>query len=501
MAAQREWYEKDYYKVLGVSDSASQKEITKAYRKLARQYHPDQNPDDKAAEERFKEISAAYDVIGDPGKRKEYDEVRALGPMGGMFGGGGTGPGGFSFRAEDLGDMFSSVFSRATRRGGGPSRGQGPQRGRDLEAELHLAFEDAAKGVTTSVNLTSDVACSSCHGTGAKPGTTPHMCAVCNGRGVLDENQGFFSFSQPCQACAGRGIVIEEPCPTCHGSGVEHRPRQVKVRIPAGVSDGQRIRLKGRGTPGANGGPNGDLYVITRVAPHPLFGRTGRNLTLTVPVTYPEAVLGAKITVPTLDGGPVTLKVPAGTRSGRTFRVKGRGSRATTAAATCSSPSRWPCRATSRPRNARRWRRWRRPARRRLGRTWRQPMPDDPRHRELQALYVISVAAELAGVHPQTLRIYERKGLVDPARTGGGSRRYSDADIAQLRRIQELTNDGLNLAGVKMVLELEAQIDRLRAELADTREQAATALEQTHRQYRRDLVPVKQSIVLYRGRP
>ena len=205
MAAQREWYEKDYYKVLGVSDTASQKEITKAYRKLARQYHPDQNPDDKAAEERFKEISAAYDVIGDPAKRKEYDEVRALGPMGGMFGGGGSGPGGFSFRRRATSATCSPPCS-AARPGAAARRAvQGPQRGRDLEAELHLAFEDAAKGVTTSVNLTSDVACSACHGSGAKPGTTPHMCPVCNGRGVLDENQGFFSFSQPCQACAGRG--------------------------------------------------------------------------------------------------------------------------------------------------------------------------------------------------------------------------------------------------------------------------------------------------------
>jgi len=324
VVAQREWYEKDYYKVLGISDSASQKEITKAYRKLARQYHPDANPDDRAAEERFKEISAAYDVVGDPAKRKEYDEVRAMGPVGGMFGGS-PGTGGFSFDTGDIGDMFTSMFTRATRRGAGAYRGPGPQRGSDLEAELHLSFEDAAHGVTTSVNLTSDVACSACHGSGAKPGTTPRRCPTCDGRGVLDENQGYFSFSQPCAACAGRGIIIDEACPTCHGTGIEHRPRQVKVRIPAGVTDGQRIRLKGRGTPGRNGGPNGDLYVITRVADHPLFGRSGRNLTLTVPITYPEAVLGSKITVPTLDGGPVTLKVPPGTRSGKTFRVRGRG--------------------------------------------------------------------------------------------------------------------------------------------------------------------------------
>jgi molecular chaperone DnaJ len=327
MAPQREWFEVDYYKVLGVTETSSPKEITRAYRKLARQYHPDTNAGDKAAEEKFKEISAAYDVIGDADKRKEYDEVRKLGPLGGSFGGPGGpgGPGGFTFTTEnvgDLGDLFGGLFNRGRRR---QSRGPGPQRGVDLETELHLSFDDAFNGVTTSVNLTSDSACHTCHGTGAKPGTTPHPCPQCGGRGVLDENQGFFSFSQPCPNCAGRGVVIDDPCPTCNGSGVEHRPRQVKVRIPAGVADGQRIRLKGRGGPGRNSGPNGDLYVVVHVAEHRLFGRNGRNLTLTVPVTFPEAALGANIAVPTLDDGPVTIKVPAGTRSGRTFRVKGRG--------------------------------------------------------------------------------------------------------------------------------------------------------------------------------
>jgi molecular chaperone DnaJ len=325
MAPQREWFEKDYYKVLGVADTATQKEITRAYRKLARQYHPDANPNDRAAEERFKEISAAYDVIGDAAKRKEYDEVRKLGPVGGGFGGFGGGPGGFTYTTDnvgDLGDLFSGLFNRGGRRRA--SRGPGPQRGEDLEAELHLSFEDAVRGVTTSINLVSDVACSTCHGTGARPGTTPAVCANCGGRGVLDENQGFFSFSQPCPVCAGRGVVVEDPCPTCQGTGIEHRPRQVKVRIPAGVAEGQRIRLKGRGAPGRNGGPNGDLYVVTHVTSHALFGRSGKNLTITVPVTFPEAALGADIKVPTLDS-PVTVRIPAGTRSGRTFRVRGRG--------------------------------------------------------------------------------------------------------------------------------------------------------------------------------
>jgi molecular chaperone DnaJ len=333
MAAQREWFEKDYYRVLGVSDTASQKDIKSAYRKLSRQYHPDANPGDKAAEERFKEVSAAYDVVGDPAKRKEYDEVRKLGPMGGMFGGAGAGgPGGptGSFRFEDvgdLGDVLGGLFNRGRRRGaaGGPGRGTGPHRGPDLEAELHLDFDDAVRGLTTTIHLTSDAACSTCHGSGAKPGTTPHMCPQCNGRGVIDDNQGFFSFSQPCPNCAGQGYVIDDPCPTCHGTGVERRPREVKVRLPAGVRDGQRIRLKGRGGPGRNGGPPGDLFVTARVGSHPLFSRRGDDLTITVPVTFPEAALGADVRVPTLDGGSVTVRIPPGTRSGRTFRVKGRG--------------------------------------------------------------------------------------------------------------------------------------------------------------------------------
>jgi molecular chaperone DnaJ len=331
VAPQREWFEKDYYKVLGVEEKATQKDITRAYRKLARQYHPDTNKGDASAEERFKDISAAYDVVGDPEKRKEYDDVRKLGPMAGAFGGGGApGGGGFNFRMDDLGDLgdiFGNLFNRGGRRRTDrvSTRGMGPQRGADLEAELHLSFVDAVKGVTTTVNLTSDAPCSTCEGTGAKPGTTPVVCQVCHGRGVLDENQGLFSFSSPCTNCNGRGIVVEDPCPTCRGTGVERRPRQVKVRVPPGVQDGQRIRLKERGAPGRNGGTPGDLFVITRVAGHELFGRRGRDLTITVPVTFPEAALGANVSVPTLDAGPVTLKVPAGTRNGKTFRVKGRG--------------------------------------------------------------------------------------------------------------------------------------------------------------------------------
>jgi molecular chaperone DnaJ len=325
MTPQREWFDNDYYKVLGVSESASAKDITKAYRKLARESHPDANKGDPASEERFKEISSAYDVLGDEAKRKEYDEVRKMGPIGAGFGPGGPGATGYDFNAENLGDVLGGLFGRGRR--GGPTRGTGPQRGDDLETQLHLSFEDATRGVTTTVNLTSEAACSTCRGTGAEPGSSPIVCPSCAGRGVIDDNQGFFSFSKPCGRCGGQGMIIEDPCPTCSGTGVERRPRSVKVRIPGGVKDGQRIRLKGRGGPGRNGGPPGDLYVVADVGRHHLFGRKGaRDLTLDVPVTFAEAALGADVKVPTLDGDPVTIRIPAGTRSGRTFRVKNRGS-------------------------------------------------------------------------------------------------------------------------------------------------------------------------------
>jgi molecular chaperone DnaJ len=319
VAAQREWYEKDYYKVLGVSSSATDKEITRAYRKLAKQYHPDASP---GSEDRFKEISAAYDVLGDKDHRKEYDEVRRLGPMGNPFAGAG-GTDGFSntFRVDDLSDLLGGIFNRG---GGRGRRTAGPRRGDDLETELHLSFLDAVNGVTTAVNITSDAACSTCGGTGAAPGTSPVICSTCGGRGVLDDNQGLFSFSQPCRTCGGTGMRVETPCRTCRGSGVERRARQVKVRVPAGVDDGQRIRLKARGGAGHNGGPPGDLYVVVHTDRHPLFERNGKHLAISVPVTFPEAALGATVKVPTLEK-PVTLRIPPGTRSGRTFRVKGHG--------------------------------------------------------------------------------------------------------------------------------------------------------------------------------
>ncbi|MEX2293731.1 MAG: molecular chaperone DnaJ [Acidimicrobiales bacterium] len=323
MAPQREWFEKDYYRVLGVTDTASAKEVKSAYRKLSREYHPDNNPGDDAAEERFKEISAAYDVVGDDAKRKEYDEVRRLGPAAAGFPGGGGGPGGFTFTdGGDLGDLLGGLFGRGGRRGAGRA---GPHRGQDLETELHLRFDDAVNGVTTAVHLTSDATCATCSGSGAKPGTLPHRCGTCGGSGVVSDNQGLFGLSSPCPTCAGRGAIVDDPCGTCRGTGVERRPREVKMRVPAGVDDGQRIRLKGRGGPGRNGGPPGDLYVVVRAALHPLFARKGTHLTLVAPVTFPEAALGADIAVPTLSDGPVTLRIPPGTRSGRTFRVKGKG--------------------------------------------------------------------------------------------------------------------------------------------------------------------------------
>ena len=330
MNPQREWFEKDYYEVLGVAKSASDKEITKAYRKLARDLHPDQNPGDEVAEEKFKEVSAAYDELGDPEKRAEYDQVRAMGPMGGMAGGGG--PGGFTFNVGDvggmggLGDLLGNMFGRGGAGPGGRSgAGAGPRRGTDIEAQLTVDFEDAVHGIETSLFLTTDAQCSTCSGSGARPGTSPKVCATCGGRGVIDDNQGFFAMSSPCQACQGNGVVIESPCDTCRGSGIEKRPREVKTRIPAGVKDGQTIKLKGRGGPGRNGGPNGDLLVELRVMPHERFGRSGDNLLVTVPITFAEAALGADIDVPTLDGTPVTLRIKSGTASGSRHRVRGKG--------------------------------------------------------------------------------------------------------------------------------------------------------------------------------
>jgi molecular chaperone DnaJ len=329
VAVQREWLEKDYYQILGLSKTASDKEIARAYRKLAKQYHPDAHP---GSEERFKEVNAAYEVLGDQAKRKEYDEVRTMsqqGFAGNPFAGSGApagGGAGFSnFRVDDLGDLLGNIFGRAGRRGRASSGAVGPQRGEDVDAELHLSFEEAVKGATTTVNVISEAACSTCGGSGAAPGTAPRVCPVCGGSGVINENQGMFSFSHPCTACGGTGMQIEVPCATCGGRGTERRARQVKVRIPPGVEDGQRIRVPGRGGAGRYAGPAGDLYVVVHIAPHPVFGQKGRDLTVKVPITFAEAALGTTVAVPTLNSKPVNVKVPPGTRSGRVFRVAGHG--------------------------------------------------------------------------------------------------------------------------------------------------------------------------------
>jgi molecular chaperone DnaJ len=317
----RDFVEKDYYAALGVPKDAKAADIKKAYRKLAAEHHPDRNP---GGEERFKEVSEAYDVLSDATKRKEYDEARALFASGGSRGFSGGAPGGF-----DVGDLFggggggfSDVFSGLFG-GGGRQRAQ-PRRGGDVETAVTLAFVDALHGATVPLRLSSEGACSTCHGSGAAPGTVPQTCPVCRGQGVVSRNQGSFSFAEPCTHCRGTGKVVPTPCPTCRGTGAQTKERSLTVRIPVGVADGQRIRLKGKGSPGTHGGPPGDLFVRVGVTPHPVFGRKADHLTLTLPVTYAEAALGANVTVPTLDG-TVTLKVPAGTRSGRTFRVKGKG--------------------------------------------------------------------------------------------------------------------------------------------------------------------------------
>jgi molecular chaperone DnaJ len=340
----REWFDKDYYAVLGVAKNASAAEIKKAYRKLAQQHHPDANAGNPAAEERFKDVSAAYDVLGDEDKRKAYDRVRDMaaagygaggfpgaGGPGGGFGGGfpgaGTGgsggfPGGFSYENVDLGDLLGDVFGagRGRRSRGGPR----VRRGADLETDVRVSFDDAMHGATVPVKISGPATCSTCRGSGAAPGTQPTTCPQCGGDGQIAVNQGLFSMAQTCPRCEGSGRIVETPCPTCRGTGAERRTRRLQVKVPAGVKDGARIKLAGKGEPGGAGVPPGDLYVRVRVERDRVFGRKGDDLTLELPVTYPEAALGSQVQVPTLNG-PVTLKVPAGTPSGKTFRIKGKG--------------------------------------------------------------------------------------------------------------------------------------------------------------------------------
>jgi molecular chaperone DnaJ len=316
----RDFVEKDYYAALGVPKDAAAADIKKAYRKLAADNHPDRNP---AGEERFKEVSEAYDVLSDPVKRKEYDEARSLFASGGSRGFAGPAAG---FDADAFGGGgFSDIFTNLFGGGGGAGRQRmAPRRGGDIETAITLPFVDALRGSTVPLRISTESACATCRGSGAAPGTTPVTCSVCGGKGVVSSNQGAFSFAEPCTNCRGTGNVVTSPCPTCGGVGRAVKERTLTVRIPAGVADGQKIRLKGKGSPGERGGPAGDLLVRISVTRHPVFGRKDHHLTLTVPVSYAEAALGANVSIPTVDGA-VTLKIPAGTKSGRTFRVKGKG--------------------------------------------------------------------------------------------------------------------------------------------------------------------------------
>ncbi|MDT7724270.1 MAG: molecular chaperone DnaJ [Actinomycetota bacterium] len=331
----REWVGKDFYGELGVSSDATADEIKKAYRKLAKENHPDANQGNASAEKKFKSVSEAYGVLSDAGKRKEYDEAKR------MFGAGGAGGFGFpsgggagSFDVGDmfgaggqqggfggLGDMLGGLFNR---RGSAGATANRPQRGADVETDVRIDFVEAVKGATLPLRLSSPATCSTCGGNGAKPGTSPHTCPTCSGSGLVSRSQGAFAFSEPCRDCRGRGTIIDEPCPECAGEGISTRTRTLTVRIPPGVSDEQRIRLAGQGEPGRGGAQAGDLYVRVHVAPHPLFGRKDLDLTITIPVSFAELALGGTVTVPTLEG-KVSLKVAPGTSSGRVLRVKGRG--------------------------------------------------------------------------------------------------------------------------------------------------------------------------------
>ena len=314
---------KDPYEVLGVPRTASQDEIKKAYRKLARRYHPDRNDGDKDAEERFKEVSAAHDILGDPEKRKQYDQLGSRMFAGGQ-GGAGFDPSAFSDLGDmfDLGDLFGGMFGGGAQGRGRDRRGR---RGRDVEAVVNLSFEDSLKGITAKVPVEMATNCQACSGTGAEPGTMPVVCPECRGRGVVSQSQGMFALSQPCPRCHGNGTIIEKPCKVCRGAGRVLQTKRYQVKIKPGVTDGTRIRLAGKGELGVNGGPPGDLYVTTRVAPSPMFERRGADLVIDVPITYAEAALGATVDVPTPNGAQLSLKVPAGSQDGKLLRLRGHG--------------------------------------------------------------------------------------------------------------------------------------------------------------------------------
>jgi len=323
---------KDPYKTLGVDKKASDEDIKKAYRKLARQWHPDRNQGDPSAEERFKEIQEAYGILSDPEKRKQYD---AGGGMFGGFGGGGFDPGSVRGGFSNIGDILSDLFGGGGAPGGGfggpggpggPSggRARAGERGRDREVEVHLSFDQAMTGAQVSVTVPMSAPCPTCQGTGARPGTSPRVCPRCQGRGIESEGQGLFSISQPCSECGGTGAKIDDPCPTCNGRGQTRQTKRYKANIPAGVRDRSRVRLAGKGEPGRRGGPSGDLYVVTRVDESPVFKRKTDDLEVDVPITIVEAIRGATVEVPTLNGTK-RIRVPAGTKHGTVQRLRGEG--------------------------------------------------------------------------------------------------------------------------------------------------------------------------------
>jgi molecular chaperone DnaJ len=333
----RDWIDKDFYRELGVSSNASDADIKKAYRKLARELHPDKNPGNAQAEARFKAVSEAYGVLADAEKRKQYDEARRLFgsglrtpggfgtnfDFGEMFGSGGGQAAGSAGGFGGLGDMLGNLFGRRSANASATTRAR---RGADVETEIRIDFLEAVQGATVPLRLSSPSTCDTCHGSGARPGTSPRTCPTCGGVGLVSRSQGAFSFSEPCRDCRGSGRIVDDPCPECGGDGVSTKTRTLTVRIPPGVDDDQRIRLAEQGEPGQNGGHAGDLYVRVHVTPHAVFGRAGNDLTIKVPVTFTELALGTTLDVPTLDG-KVSLRVPAGTATGRVLRVRGKGIR------------------------------------------------------------------------------------------------------------------------------------------------------------------------------
>ncbi len=452
------------YDTLGVAKGASADEIKKAYRKLAREHHPDQGGD----ESRFKEIQGAYDVLSDPEKRKAYDTWGSTNGRGGP----GAGPQFQDFDLSDLGDLFGGLFGGRGRRGPQPSRQ--PERGADVEAQVSLSFEDSLAGAEVRVPVELETACHTCAGSGAEPGTAPTVCPQCGGRGVTADSHGLFALSQPCPRCRGNGTIVEHPCATCRGTGRERTTKRYTVKIPAGAKDGTRIRLKGRGEAGRNGGPAGDLWVVTRVAPSDTYERRGsgpdRRRARDLPAGRARRLRRGA------DAGRPDLAEGAGGLAARQA-AEGQGSRRAEAQG------------------------------RRQGRPARAPQADgageglEARARAARGAaeggrlmderprYMISVAAELVGMHQQTLRMYESKGLVRPKRTPGGTRLYSEGDIERLRVIQRLTTElGLNLAGVEHVLRLEDELRRMQNRMDRLERELRDEIRTVHRSYRREIV-------------